>query len=123
MKESKALNIVLLVLKIVLISVLVGSFIFFTWTLVDAHVDSMNMEPPADNTIQLDPLPVAFIVVLILSLVTNGSCMAVALVGLIISICYKASPKRKSNAITFTVFLVLPVLLQFFYILYYNIAS
>jgi hypothetical protein len=123
MKESKALNIVLLVLKILLAAVLVGSLIFFTWMLIDAYVESVHMPPPENGTVQLDPFPIVFVLVLILSLVTNGACMVIALVGLILSICYKASPQRRKNIISFTVFLILPVLLELFYLLFYFLAS
>ena len=124
MQENKALYLILLIMKIVLISVLALSFIFFTYTLIDAHIESIEMaNTPSDGGIKLDPLPVAFVVVLIFSLITNGVCMILSFAGLIISICYKTSQKRKKNILAFSLLLITPAILELFYILYYRLAS
>ena len=124
MKESKFLNVLILVLKILLITVLAASFIFFTYSLISAHIDSIEMQnTPSDGTIRLDPFPITFVVVLIFSLITNGACMLFSLVGLIVSVLYKVSPKKRRNVTSFIVLLITPVILEIFYLAFYFIAS
>lgn len=124
MKESKALNNLILILKIILCVALIASFLFFTSTLISAHLDSIAMEEqPSDGTIRLDPFPIAFTIVLIFSIITNCACLFFALVGFIVSYLYRASQKRRTHLITFGTLIAVPVLLEIFYILYYYIAK
>lgn len=124
MKESKVLNNLIFILKIILFVVLIASFLFFTATLVSAHIDSIEMQnTPSDGSIQLDPLPISFVFVLIFSIITNGACLFFALVGFIVSYLYRATQNRRSHLITFGCLMAAPVLFEIFYILYYHIAK
>ena len=111
MKESKALNILITVAKVLLIVFLALSFVYYAYGLIDAAIESANMQP-SDGTITLDPLPLTFALFLILSIISNGACVLLALLGLILSILYKGTAKRKKNIITFSILLAIPIVME-----------
>ena len=96
MKESKALNILITVAKVLLILFLSLSFVYYTYGLIDAAIESANMDQ-MQNPSSIDPLPLTYAVFLILSVISNGACFFLALLGLILSYLYKGTPKRKKN--------------------------
>ena len=111
MKENKALNVLITVAKILLIVFLALSFVYYAYGLIDAAIESANMQP-SDGTITIDPLPLAFALFLILSIISNGACVILALLGLILSLLYKGTAKRKKNIITFSILLAIPVVME-----------
>ena len=111
MKESKALNILISVAKVLLIVFLALSFVYYAYGLIDAAIESANMQP-SDGTITLDPLPLTFALFLILSIISNGACVLLALLGLILSLLYKGTAKRKKNIITFSILLAIPIVME-----------
>ena len=111
MKESKALNILIAVAKVLLIVFLALSFVYYAYGLIDAAIESANMQP-SDGTITLDPLPLTFALFLILSIISNGACVLLALLGLILSLLYKGTAKRKKNIITFSILLAIPIVME-----------
>lgn len=111
MKESKALNILITVAKVLLIVFLALSFVYYAYGLIDAAIESANMQP-SDGTITLDPLPLTFALFLILSIISNGACVLLALLGLILSLLYKGTAKRKKNIITFSILLAIPIVME-----------
>ena len=113
MQEKKALQTILTVLKIVIAVILIGTFTYYATLLIDAYIETVNNVPPNEG-VYIEPFPIAFALVLIFSLITNGICALLSLVGLIISIVFRTSAKRKKNIIAFVNLLVLPILLQIF---------
>ena len=111
MKESKALNILLLIAKILLAILLSVSFIYYAITLIDAYMESLSFIP-AENGISIDPYPLTFAFVLIFSAITGGASMLLALLALILSLIYKDTPKRKRNVLTFSLFLASPLVFE-----------
>lgn len=111
MSESKALNILLLIAKILLIVFLLLSLVYYVATLLDAYIESLSYTPP-ENGISIDPYPLAFAFVLIFSVVTNAACALLALLGLILSLIYKRTAKRRQNILTFSTLLASPVVIQ-----------
>lgn len=111
MKENKALNVLITVAKILLIVFLALSFVYYAYGLIDAAIESANMQP-SDGTITIDPLPLTFALFLILSIISNGACVILALLGLILSLLYKGTAKRKKNIITFSILLAIPVVME-----------
>ena len=111
MQEKKALQTILTVLKIVIAVILIGSFTYYAIIFIDAYIETVNTVPPNEG-IYIEPLPIAVALILIFSLITNGICALLSLVGLIISIVFRASAKRKKNIVAFISLLVLPILLQ-----------
>lgn len=111
MKEIKALNILITVAKVLLIVFLALSFVYYAYGLIDAAIESANMQP-SDGTITLDPLPLTFALFLILSIISNGACVLLALLGLILSLLYKGTAKRKKNIITFSILLAIPIVME-----------
>ena len=111
MKENKALNVLITVAKILLIVFLALSFVYYAYGLIDAAIESANMQP-SDGTITIDPLPLTFALFLILSIISNGACVLLALLGLILSLLYKGTAKRKKNIITFSILLAIPVVME-----------
>lgn len=111
MKENKALNVLITVAKILLIVFLALSFVYYAYGLIDAAIESANMQP-SDGTITIDPLPLTFALFLILSIISNGACVLLALLGLILSLLYKGTAKRKKNIITFSILLAIPIVME-----------
>lgn len=111
MKENKALNVLITVAKILLIVFLALSFVYYAYGLIDAAIESANMQP-SDGTITIDPLPLTFALFLILSIISNGACVILALLGLILSLLYKGTAKRKKNIITFSILLAIPIVME-----------
>ena len=111
MKENKSLNVLITVAKILLIVFLALSFVYYAYGLIDAAIESANMQP-SDGTITIDPLPLTFAIFLILSIISNGACVILALLGLILSLLYKGTAKRKKNIITFSILLAIPVVME-----------
>ena len=111
MTESKALNILLLIAKILLVVLLLLSLVYYVATLLDAYIESLSYTPP-ENGISIDPYPLAFAFVLVFSVVTNAACALLALLGLILSLIYKGTAKRRKNILTFSVLLASPFVLQ-----------
>ena len=111
MKENKALNVLITVAKILLIVFLALSFVYYAYGLIDAAIESANMQP-SDGTITLDPLPLTFALFLILSIISNGACVILALLGLILSLLYKGTARRKKNIITFSILLAIPIVME-----------
>lgn len=114
MKEKKGLSLFLLILKIFLCTVLSLSFVLFLVGLADAYMDSISLpENPPSGTVQIDPLPLYFALALILSLYPMIPCFLLAVTGLIISVFYKSSPKKKRNRVIFSLLSAFP---PFYYI-------
>ena len=111
MKENKALSVTLLVLKIICAAVLILSFAYYAFLLIDAYVESVNTVPP-ESGVYIEPFPVAFVLVLIFSLITSGVSFLLSLVGLLISVFYRTSEKRKKNVISFVILLIAPILFE-----------
>ena len=111
MAESKALNILLLIAKILLILFLFLSLVYYATALIDAYIDSLSYTP-TENGISIDPYPLAFAFILIFSAVTNATCAFLALLGLILSLIYKGTAKRRQNILTFSTLLASPVVVQ-----------
>ena len=111
MKENKALNVLITVAKILLIVFLALSFVYYAYGLIDAAIESANMQP-SDGTITIDPLPLTFALFLILSIISNGACVILALLGLILSLLYKGTARRKKNIITFSILLAIPIVME-----------
>jgi anaerobic C4-dicarboxylate transporter len=109
MQESKKLRIALAVFKIIIISALVLSFAFFTYTMIDAHMD--DLRDTESNTIDSFPLTYIF-VVLIVGIITYGAITLISIVGLLISIFAKSSPKRRANIASFVILSVAPALCE-----------
>ena len=111
MSESKALNILLLIAKILLIVFLLLSLVYYATTLIDAYIDSLSYTP-TENGISIDPYPLAFAFILVFSVITNATCAFLALLGLILSLIYKRTAKRRQNILTFSILLASPVVMQ-----------
>ena len=116
MSESKALNVLLLIAKILLILLLSVSIVYYAATLIDAYVESLS-HTPTENGVSIDPYPLAYAFILIFSLITNGACMLLALLGLILSLLYKGTAKRKKNVTALAVLLASPAVMQIFILL------
>ena len=116
MKENKALNVLITVAKILLIVFLALSFVYYAYGLIDAAIESANMQP-SDGTITIDPLPLTFALFLILSIISNGACVILALLGLILSLLYKGTARRKKNIITFSILLAIPIVMEIAFVL------
>ena len=67
MKESKPLNVLLLIAKILIIVILSASFVYFTTLLIDSYVSSLSYAP-VQNEVSIDPYPLAFALVFLFSL-------------------------------------------------------
>ena len=116
MNEKKGLPIFLLVLKITAASVMLFTLIVFMIGAFDALSESASLpENPPSGTVQIDPVPLYFALALVISLYSMIPCFVLSLSGLVISIFYSASPKKKQNRITF-------LLLSLFPFLYYAIV-
>ena len=111
MQERKSLNVLLLIAKILLIAFLLISLVYYAATLIDAYIESLSFVP-VENEISIDPYPLTFALMLIFSLISNGACVILALLGLILSLIYKGTSKRKKNIVTFSVLLASPLLMQ-----------
>ena len=116
MNEKKGLPIFLLVLKITAASVMALTLIIFMIGAFDALSESTSLpENPPSGTVQLDPVPVYIALALVLSLIPMIPCFVLSLLGFIISVFYRSSPKKKQNRIIF-------FLLSLFPFLYYGIV-
>ena len=113
MQEKKALQTILTVLKIVIAVILIGTFAYYATLLIGVYIETVNTVPPNEG-VYIEPFPIAFALVLVFSVITNGICAFLSLVGLIISIVFRTSAKRKKNIVAFISLLVLPILLQIF---------
>ncbi len=111
MKQKRALDILLTVSKILLTVFLVLSLFYYAYFLIDAYIESANAQPQ-ENGISIDPYPLAFAFVLIFSIITNGVCLLLSGLSLILSYLYRSSPNRKRNIKAFFIFLLLPLLLE-----------
>ena len=111
MQERKSLNVLLLIAKILLIAFLLISLVYYAATLIDAYIEYLSFVP-VENEISIDPYPLTFALMLIFSLISNGACVILALLGLILSLIYKGTSKRKKNIVTFSVLLASPLLMQ-----------
>ena len=111
MKESKAVNILLLISKILIIVILALSTLYYAILLTDAYIESVNTVPP-ESGIYIEPFPIALAFTLIFSLITNGICVFLSLLGLILSFVYRESPKRKNNIRIFAILILIPIFLE-----------
>ena len=116
MKENKALNVLLCIAKILLILILSVSFVYYAYGLIDSFIESKSMDS-MQNTISIDPFPLFYAVGLIFSIISNGACVLLALLGLIVSHLYKGCAHRRKNIITFRILLLTPFVLELFYLL------
>ena len=116
MQENKALNVLLLIAKVLILLILFLSLVYFSTVLIDSYIDSLSYVPE-QNTVSIDPYPLAFALVFVLSLVTNGAAALLSLLGLILSLLYKGAQNRKANIRTFSVLLASPFAIQLIYFL------
>lgn len=111
MKKNKAFDIILTLSKILLVLLLAVSLFYYAYFLIDAYIDSLN-NSPSDNTVSIDPFPLAFAFVLIFSLITNGACLLLASLSLLFTYLFCSSANRKRNMKAFLILLVCPVIME-----------
>ena len=111
MKEKKGLPIFLRILKITVITVVLLTLVIFFIGMIDAFADKNALpENPPSGTVQIDPVPLYFVLALVLSLYPMIPCLLLSLTGLIISFFYKSSPKKTKNRVTFLILSLYPFL-------------
>ena len=109
-------EIFLLILKILVSAVLLAFLVWATATLIEAHISDMNMNCNSGD-VCFEGYGLVFAAFLILGLMVNGGSLIVSLIGLIVSIAYKTSFRRKGNIITFILLMIAPVLCEFLLVL------
>ncbi len=101
MQKRKPLDIVLLIFKIVIPVFLAFLLIFFSIDLYDQKMlDLAN--PDANQTVSIDAFPLAFAILLIVMLLAVILAFIFALAGLVISLVYRQSPRRKKHILAYS---------------------
>lgn len=104
--ERRGLDIFLLILKILIPVALV---LYLGWAAIDLsemHIE--DMKHVGENG-YFSGYGLSFAAFIILGFMYNGAALAVALVGLIISICYKGAYHYRRNIVTFVLLMIAPV--------------
>ena len=101
-------EIFLLVLKILVTVVMVAFLVWATIDLSDQYIDDMSMFCGSGN-VCFEGYGLTFAAFLILGFMVNGGALILSLIGLIVSIAYKSSFRRKGNIIAFVLLMIAPV--------------
>ena len=101
MQKRKPLDVVLLIFKIVIPVFLAFLLIFFSFDLYDQKMLDLA-SPDTNQTVSIDAFPLAFAILLIVMLLAVILALIVSLAGLIISIVYKQSAKRKKHILAYS---------------------
>lgn len=104
--ERRGLDIFLLILKILIPVALV---LYLGWAAIDLsemHIE--DMKHVGENG-YFSGYGLSFAAFIILGFMYNGAALTVALVGLIISICYKGAYHYRRNIVTFVLLMIAPV--------------
>lgn len=112
--ERRGLDIFLLILKILIPVALV---LYLGWAAIDlSEVHIEDMKHVGENG-YFSGYGLSFAAFIILGFMYNGVALVVALVGLIISICYKGAYHHRRNIVTFVLLMIAPVVAELLLIL------
>lgn len=116
--ERRGLDIFLLILKILIPVALV---LYLGWAAIDlSEVHIEDMKHVGENG-YFSGYGLSFAAFIILGFMYNGVALVVALVGLIISICYKGAYRHRRNIVTFVLLMIAPVAAELLLVLMGNL--
>lgn len=116
--ERRGLDIFLLILKILIPVALV---LYLGWAAIDlSEVHIEDMKHVGENG-YFSGYGLSFAAFIILGFMYNGVALVVALVGLIISICYKGAYHHRRNIVTFVLLMIAPVAAELLLVLMGNL--
>ncbi len=95
-KAQKVFNILIIIFEVIVALAVLASFIYYGIFMFDAYRDSLK-PPPEDATIYIEPLPIAFVFILIFSVISNAVVAVCALIPLILSLINIRSKARAVN--------------------------
>ena len=101
MQKRKPLDIVLLIFKIVIPVFLAFLLIFFSFDLYNQKILDLS-NPDTNQAVSIDGFPLAFAILLIVMLLAVIFAFILSLAGLVISLVYKQSARRKKHILAYS---------------------
>ncbi len=114
MKKHRALDIILLILKIILPILIAIPLVFVSYRLIEGRIEDLEN---IGNESYHSGLGLYIFASHVLLLAANAILVFVGGIGLIIAVQYKSCPNRRKNVKSFICLTVAPMLSQWFYAL------